>query len=67
MYELIKRLKIKIKKVMTIDLENNEGPAGCNINFAVFFKEFPRIAKNMDDVEKIWAEGVNNSYLIDGQ
>jgi hypothetical protein len=66
MYELIKRLKIKIKKVMTIDLEKNEGPAGCNINFCAFFKEFPRIAKNMEDVEKIWEEGVNNSYLIDG-
>jgi hypothetical protein len=66
MFELIKRLKIKVKKVMTIDVVKNEGPAGCLINYPAFFKEFPRIAKNMDDVERIFNEGVNNNYLLDG-
>ena len=51
MYELIKRLKIKIKKIMNVDLIKNDGPGGCNINFQAFFKEFPRIAKNMEDVK----------------
>ena len=52
---------------MIVDMVKNEGPSGCQVNFAAFFKEFPRIAKNMEDVEKIHREGVNNDYLLDGQ
>ena len=67
MFELIKRLKIKIKKIMDVDLVKNEGPGGCNINLQAFFKEFPRIAKNSEDVQQIFEEGINNNYLLDGK
>lgn len=58
MFELIRRLKIKLRKI--VDPTQTDGPAGCSIVMAKFFKEFPRIAKCQDDVDRIEREGIDN-------
>ena len=43
----------------------NDGPAGCKIIHDKVFKEFPRIAKTVQDIERITSEGLKNNYLFD--
>jgi hypothetical protein len=51
MFELIRRLKAKTKQIM--DVSKTDGAGGCEIVLQRFFKEFPRIARSMSDVENI--------------
>jgi hypothetical protein len=66
MFELIRRLKVKVKRITNTDI-GNDGPAGCKIIHERVFKEFPRIAKNEADIERIISEGPKNNYLFDGK
>jgi hypothetical protein len=63
MFELIRRLKIKLRKI--VDPAQTDGPAGCSIVMTKFFKEFPRIAKCQDDVDRIEREGIDNQFMVD--
>lgn len=56
MFELIRRLKLKIKKVI-----NQEGL----LVIPKFFKEFPRIAKNFSDLERIVNQGLEFQFMVD--
>lgn len=66
MFELMRRLKVKVKRITNTDL-GNDGPAGCRLILERVFKEFSRIAKNEADIERIAMEGPRNNYLFDGQ
>ena len=55
MFELIRRLKVKIKKI-----SNSEG----KLVLQKFYKEFPRIARTLDDVNKIAEQGLSNEYMF---
>jgi len=64
MFELLRRLKAKIKKLTDSESEGaSNGPAGCLFLTKKFFKEFPRIAKSQKDVDRIVAEGPDHEYL----
>ena len=65
MFELIRRLKAKIKQI--VDVNQTDGPGGCALVFSKFFKEFPRIARSMQDVEAIVQDGLSNEYLFNKQ
>jgi hypothetical protein len=56
MFELIRRFKLKIKKITTIDAE---------LVLPKFFKEFPRIAKNVSDLERIVSEGYKFKFMAE--
>jgi hypothetical protein len=56
MFELIRRFKLKIKKITTIDGE---------LVLSKFFKEFPRIAKNVSDLERIVSEGYKFKFMAE--
>lgn len=66
MFELMRRLKLKVKRITNTDL-GNDGPAGCRLILERVFKEFSRIARNEADVERIALEGQRNNYLFDGE
>lgn len=66
MFELMRRLKVKVKRIVNTDL-GNEGPAGCKLIMERVFKEFSRIARNAADIERISLEGPRNNYLFDGK
>ena len=65
MFELIRRLKAKTKQIM--DLTKTDGAGGCQIVLQRFFKEFPRIARSMSDVENIAKEGLSNECMFNKQ
>lgn len=65
MFELIRRLKAKTKQI--VDITQADGPGGCEIVLSKFFKEFPRIARTMQDVESIVLEGLSNEFLFNKQ
>ena len=47
-----------------MDISKTDGPGGCEIVIEKFFKEFPRIARNMIEVEGVIQEGLSNEYLF---
>jgi len=50
-----------------MDLTKTDGAGGCQIVLQRFFKEFPRIARSMSDVENIAKEGLSNECMFNKQ
>lgn len=63
MFELMRRIKLKLRRVTDKDISSLAKPGGCIILLHKFFKEFPRIAKSHADVQRIISEGVSLDFL----
>ena len=63
MFELMRRIKLKLRRVTDRDVQALSKPGGCIIHLHKFFKEFPRIAKCHADVERIISDGSSLEFL----